>query len=85
MFAKLLHPQPLFLGDDGFLHIGYDLVIFLAVLDSLMDFVTEVCSSERNPAIKESNRIFDELFIRTSLQNREFSLIIIYVGGAGAS
>ena len=45
----------------------------------------QVCSSERNPAIKESNRIFDELFIRTSLQNREFSLIIMYVGGAGAS
>ena len=45
----------------------------------------QVCSSERNPAIKESNRIFDELFIRTSLQNREFSLIIVYVGVAGAS
>ena len=45
----------------------------------------QVCSSERNPAIKESNRIFDELFIRISLQNREFSLIIVYVGGAGAS
>ena len=41
MFAKFLHPQPLFLGDDGFLHIGYDLVILLAVLDSLMDFVTD--------------------------------------------
>ena len=41
VFAKLLHPQPLFLGDDGFLHIGYDLVILLAVLDSLMDFVTD--------------------------------------------
>lgn len=41
VFAKLLHPQPLLFGDDGFLHIGYDLVIFLAVLDSLMDFVTD--------------------------------------------
>ncbi len=41
VFAKFLHPQPLFLGDDGFLHIGYDLVIFLAVLDSLVDFVTD--------------------------------------------
>ena len=45
----------------------------------------QVCSSERNPAMKESNRIFDELFMRISLQNREFSLIIVYVGGAGAS
>ena len=33
VFPKLLHPQSLFLG--------YDLVIFLAVLDSLMDFVTD--------------------------------------------
>ena len=41
VFAKFLHPQPLFLGDDGFLHIGDDLVILLAVLDSLMDFVTD--------------------------------------------
>ena len=32
-----------------------------------------------------SNRAFDELFMRISLQNREFSLIIVYVGGAGAS
>ena len=28
---------------------------------------------------------FDELFMRISLQNREFSLIIVYVGGAKAS
>lgn len=41
MFPKLLHSQPLFFGDDGFLHVGYDLVVFLAVLDSLMDFVTD--------------------------------------------
>ncbi len=41
VFPKLLHPQPMFLGDDGFLHIGYDLVIFLVVLDFLMDFVTD--------------------------------------------
>jgi len=41
VFAEFLHPQPLFLGDNGFLHVGYDLVIFLAVLDSLMDFVTD--------------------------------------------
>ena len=34
--------------------------------------------------MKESNRVFDEFFIRISLQNREFSLIIVYVGGAGA-
>ena len=30
VFAKLLHPQPLFLGDDGFLHVGDDLVILLS-------------------------------------------------------
>ena len=35
--------------------------------------------------MKESNRVFDEVFMRISLQNREFSLIIVYVGGAGAS
>ena len=35
--------------------------------------------------MKESKRAFDELFMRISLQNREFSLIIVYVGGAGAS
>ena len=35
--------------------------------------------------MKESNRAFDEVFMRISLQNREFSLIIVYVGGAGAS
>ncbi len=32
--------------------------------------------------MKESNRAFDEIFMRIS---REFSLIIVYVGGAGAS
>ena len=41
VFAKFLHPQPLLLGDDGFLHVGDDLVILLAVLDSFMDFVTD--------------------------------------------
>ena len=35
--------------------------------------------------MKEPNRAFDELFMRISLQNREFSLIIVYVGGGGAS
>ena len=45
----------------------------------------QVCNSGRNPFIKESKRAFDELFMRISLQNREFSLIIVYVGGAGAS
>ena len=45
----------------------------------------QVCNSGRTPFIKESNRAFDELFMRISLQNREFSLIIVYVGGAGAS
>ena len=35
--------------------------------------------------MKESNRAFDEVFMRISLQNREFSLIIVYGGGAGAS
>ncbi len=35
--------------------------------------------------MKESNRAFDEVFMRISLQNREFSLIIVYVSGAGAS
>ena len=35
--------------------------------------------------MKESNRYLDEVFIRISLQNREFSRIIVYVGGAGAS
>lgn len=35
--------------------------------------------------MKESKRTFDEVFIRISLQNREFSLIIVNVGGAGAS
>lgn len=42
----------------------------------------QVCSSGRNPSMKESKRAFDELFMRISLQNREFSLIIVYVGGA---
>ncbi len=37
------------------------------------------------PPMKEPNRTFDEHFMRISLQNREFSLIIVYVGGAGAS
>ena len=45
----------------------------------------QVCNSGWNLFIKESNRAFDELFMRISLQNREFSLIIVYVGGAGAS
>lgn len=45
----------------------------------------QVCNSGWNPFIKESNRVFDELFMRISLQNREFSLIMIYVGGARAS
>jgi hypothetical protein len=48
--AKFLHPQPLFFGDDGFLHIGYDLIIFLAVLDSLMDFVTDGSAFEIDDA-----------------------------------
>ena len=50
VFAKFLHPQPLFFGDDGFLHIGYDLIIFLAVLDSLMDFVTDGSAFEIDDA-----------------------------------
>ncbi len=45
----------------------------------------QVCNSGRNPAMKESKRTFDEVLIRISLQNREFSLIIVNVGGAGAS
>jgi hypothetical protein len=35
--------------------------------------------------MKESKRALDELFTRINLQNREFSLIIVYAGGAGAS
>lgn len=35
--------------------------------------------------MKESNRAFEEVFMRINLQNREFSLIIVYVGGAVAS
>ena len=35
--------------------------------------------------MKDSNSAFDEVFIRISLQNREFSLIIVYVGSAKAS
>ena len=35
--------------------------------------------------MKEPNRTFDEHFMRISLQNREFSLIIVYVGSAKAS
>ena len=34
--------------------------------------------------MKESKRFLDEIFMRISLQNREFSLIIVSVGGAGA-
>ena len=45
----------------------------------------QVCNSGWNLFIKESKRAIDELFMRISLQNREFSLIIVYVGGAGAS
>ena len=39
----------------------------------------------RNLHMKDSNSAFDEVFIRISLQNREFSLIIVYVGSAKAS
>ena len=46
MFAEFLYPQPLFLGDDGFLHIGDDLVIFLAVLDSFMNLIVYRCAFE---------------------------------------
>ncbi|MEY8483352.1 hypothetical protein AALD74_16090, partial [Lachnospiraceae bacterium 48-21] len=45
----------------------------------------QVCSSGQNPSMKESNRTLDEVFIRISLQNREFSLIIVYVGSAGVT
>ncbi len=45
----------------------------------------QVWDSGRKPAMKESKRHLDEVFMRISLQNREFSLIIVNVGGAGAS
>lgn len=35
--------------------------------------------------MKESNRDFEEVFMRISLQNREFSLIIVGVGSAVVS
>lgn len=44
-----------------------------------------VWDSGQKSAMKESKRSFDEVFMRISLQNREFSLIIVNVGGAGAS
>ena len=52
VFAEFLHPQPLFLGDDGFLHVGDDLVIFLAVLDSFMNLIANRCAFEIDGAGK---------------------------------
>ena len=50
MLAKFLYSQPLFLGDNRLLHIGYDLVILCAVLDSFMDFVAYRRAFEINGA-----------------------------------
>lgn len=35
--------------------------------------------------MKKSNRVLDEVFMRISLQNRAFFLIIVYGGGVLAS
>ncbi len=45
----------------------------------------QVWDSGRKLAMKELKRFFDEVFMRISLQNREFSLIIVNIGGAGVS
>ncbi len=55
----------------------------------IQKFDKVIIDAVQNPSMKESNRTLDEvfirIFIRISLQNREFSLIIVYVGSAGVT